>query len=274
MPNLKREEELNISLSVDQWEFIFCRLHKGSLNVLTQENGYKLYSRWYKTPYIIKKINPNVSSLCWRCNSTPGTLWWDCIFIKPFWEKIHNLISYITTYIPDYTAEQYLLHHSSLPNSVYKNSIVLHLINAAKLCIPIKWSQSSPPTISDWLHKVQHIANMEALIHQSKDSSKSFYNKWACWFNFTKYKEFQLLMDNWPQFIFFTRSHALTGVSLVTNWPMKVSVYISRSFSSSYIQVLLSLSLSFPVPLLSLSLYIIVLLTCINGNVLLPPFGS
>ena len=197
--NLKWEEELKISLSTDQWETIFHRLHKGSLNVLTQENGYKLYSRWYRTPHIVNKYNPNVSSLCWRCKSAPGTLlhiWWECNDIKPFWEKIHKLIYEITTYAPDYTAQQFLLHHSTLPNSVYKNSIILHLINAARLCIPAKWLQPSPPSVSDWLRRVQHIANMEDLIHQFYDSSEKFHSKWACWSHFTMSREFRILMDN------------------------------------------------------------------------------
>ena len=191
-------KDLNISISNGQWESIFCRLHKGSLNVLTQENSYKLYSRWYRTPNVINKYNPNVSPLCWRCGTAPGTLlhiWWECPLIAAFWKDVHDLITSISTFTPDFTAEQYLLHLSSLPNSVYKGSIVVHLINAAKLCIPIKWLQTSPPRISDWIRKVDHIANMEELISQSKNSCRSFSDKWACWSNFSRSTEYLSLLN-------------------------------------------------------------------------------
>ena len=199
--NLKWENDLNISLSHDEWEHVFQHIQKGSLNVLTQENNYKLYSRWYRTPIIIHKYNANISPLCWRCKSAQGTIlhiWWECVLIKPFWKDIHRLISRITTFTPDFTAAQYLLHHSSFPYYTYKKSLMLHLINAAKLCIPIRWTQSSPPTISDWFKKIEHIAEMEELFFQSRDSPKSYYDKWACWLNFKNSTEFHSFKNASP----------------------------------------------------------------------------
>lgn len=46
----KWEKELEIDLSNKDWERIFTYIHKGSLDVLAQGNGFKIYSRWYRTP--------------------------------------------------------------------------------------------------------------------------------------------------------------------------------------------------------------------------------
>ena len=157
-----------------------------------------MYSRWYRTPVVTHKFIPNSTPLCWRCESEPGTLlhiWWDCSYIQPFWKDVHDLISHITTFVPNFTAAQYLLHHSSLSQSAYKKSILLHLINVAKLCIPIHWKNRTPPSVSEWLRKIEHIADMENLICQTKDTPTKFYDKWACWLNFKVTAEFRRLSN-------------------------------------------------------------------------------
>lgn len=128
------ETDLYIALSND-WESVWEHTHKGSVNVSAQENRFKIYSSWYRTPDKLHKIFPSVPSMCWRCMSNSGTLlhvWWDCPVLQPFWKEIHSLISQITTYTPDFTPAQYLLHHTSLPKSTYCKSLTLHLINAAQ----------------------------------------------------------------------------------------------------------------------------------------------
>lgn len=112
-------------------------------------------------------FHPTVSPMCWRCNPSLGSLlhvWLNCIHIKPFWEKVHNTISKIITYTLDFTPAHYLLHHTSLPQSTYRRSLMLHLINAAKQCIPLYWRNTNPPKISNWLKRIEKIAEMEDFI--------------------------------------------------------------------------------------------------------------
>ena len=190
------ERVLDIHISTNEWRHIFTFIHKGSLNVLTQENGYKIYSKWYRTPHVIHKFSPSTSPTCWRCKSALGTLihiWWECPIVQPFWKEVYRIIPLITTYSPNFTAAQFLLHHTSLPYHVYKNSIVLHLINAAKLCIPTHWKDTSPPSISEWLRRIKRIAEIEDLILQSLDSPSKFQDKWNCWIRFTDSTEFRNL---------------------------------------------------------------------------------
>lgn len=47
---------------------------------------------------------------------------------------------------------------------MYNKSIIHHMLNAAKACIPLNWKNPLPPTISGWLCTVEDINKMEALI--------------------------------------------------------------------------------------------------------------
>lgn len=109
------EQDLNIDLTTEEWTHVHNHIHKGSLNISTQENRYKIFTKWYRTPDKIHKFHPNLPPLCWRCNASIGTLlhiWWECPLIQIYWTEIHRLITQITTYTPDFTPAQYLLHHT------------------------------------------------------------------------------------------------------------------------------------------------------------------
>lgn len=181
------EKELTLDLTPTEWEHIFTLMHKGSINVTTQENRYKLFSKWYRTPDKIHHFHPSVPPTCWRCNASRGTLlhiWWECPLIQPFWSEIHQLISQITTYTPDFSPARYLLHHTPGSPGSYKKSLTLHLINAANLCIPAHWRHPAPPTLEEWIRRVDRIANMEQLIAQAKDTPTKFQTTWACWLHY------------------------------------------------------------------------------------------
>lgn len=177
------------SLSPDDWDRVWEHAHKESINVSAQENRFKLYLRWYRMPERLRKIFPSVPPMCWRCNVAVCSLlhvWWDCSLIQPFWERVHDLISRITTYTPDFTPAQYLLHHTSLPRKTHGKSLTLHLINAATQCIPLHWKTTTPPTVAEWFKRVNKIEDMERIIHQTRDAHDKFRNTWACW---THYRE-------------------------------------------------------------------------------------
>lgn len=177
------ETDLNTTLTTDDWRNVLYHIHKGSGNVATQECRFKIYSKWYRTPDKINKFLPTISLNCWRCNAARGSLlhiWWECPLIQSYWADIHSLITQITTYTPDYTPAQYLLLHTSFPQRVYKKSLTLHLINAANLCIPVHWRSTSPPSIPEWIRRVDKMADIENLIHQSSDSPSKYKDTWAC----------------------------------------------------------------------------------------------
>lgn len=139
---------VSISLTEENWENIFKTIHKGSTNVTTQENGFKIQSRWYRTPVLLHKFKPEIPEVCWRCHQERGTLlhiWWSCPPLLHYWSDVHRITTQITSYSLDLTAAQFLLHHSPLPHTSCYKSLTMHMINAAKQCIPIHWYSKQVP---------------------------------------------------------------------------------------------------------------------------------
>lgn len=185
--------ELQISFD-EEWETIHEYAHKGSMNVAIQENSYKIETRWYRTPSLLHKFSPSIPNTCWRCGKAEGTMlhvWWDCDLIQPFWKKVHDIISQVTTYTLDYAPAQYLLHHTTLSKSAYYKSLAMHMVNAARLCVPTHWRSITPPTIREWFAKLSKIEEMEELIHISQERIQKFTTTWACWTHFKTSDYFQ-----------------------------------------------------------------------------------
>lgn len=118
-------------------------------------------------------------------------IWWDCDKIQPFWKEVHNLITHITTYSLDYTPAQFLLHYTSLGKKTYYKSLAMHMVNAAKLCIPNHWRSKIAPSIKEWLMRISHIKHMEELIYTSQDRVHKFAFTWACWNHFTSSDQYR-----------------------------------------------------------------------------------
>lgn len=74
---------------------MYSYIHKGKINVSAQENGFKVFSRWYKTNLRLHKISPTIPPNYWRCSDKDGSLlhiWWLCPLIQNFQKEIHRLI--------------------------------------------------------------------------------------------------------------------------------------------------------------------------------------
>lgn len=194
---LSWERDLHVQLSDADWEKIFLISHKGSSNVTTQENNYKIATRWYRTPSLLHQFYPSISADCWRCSHAQGTLlhvWWDCPRIQIYWSQIYKLISDITSYSIVFCPSQFLLHHSNSPFKFYRRSLLMHLINAAKLIIPLHWGSNHTPSIREWILRVNKISEMEELIHISNDTPTKFYKTWTCWLRFRNTRQYLDLM--------------------------------------------------------------------------------
>lgn len=166
--------------------------------IYTQENSYKILSRWYLTPHRLHKMFPNTPSNCWRCNDNDGSflhIWWSCPKIQEFWKTIHRYTQQISKIFIEFSPAQLLLHHSFAPRKLYFKSLAMHMINAAKLCIPCHWKSPELPSVKEWLLRIKKIAEMEELIHRAKDSPQTFNKTWACWHHFTSSDEFKQLQQ-------------------------------------------------------------------------------
>lgn len=180
--------DLQIHLTTEDWNTIHEYAHKGSLNVAIQENCYKVITRWYRTLSRLHKFSSEIPDTCWLCVKERGTMlhvWWDCEKLQPFWKEIHEIITQVTTFKLDYTPAQYLLHHTSLSKKVYHKSLAMHMVNAARLCIPRLWRSTNTPMIGEWFARITKIKDMEELIYISQDKMHKFPITWACWIYYT-----------------------------------------------------------------------------------------
>lgn len=160
---------------------------KVPFNVAIQENGYKILTRWYRTPSLLHTFSPTIPDTCWRCGKAKGTMlhvWWECDLIQPYWKEVHDLITHITTYSLTYSPAQYLLHHTHLTKNEYYRSLAMHLVNASRLCVPTHWQSMSAPTIGEWFRRISKIEEMEELVHISQERIQKFTTTWACWTHF------------------------------------------------------------------------------------------
>lgn len=195
-PRKQWEKDLGISLTHSDWSKILHTIHKGSTNVSTQENGYKIQSRWYRTPSILHRFYPTLPNICWRCHLSPGTpfhIWWSCSLISPFWTAVHKLTKQVSNLDLALSPALCLLHHTTLPHKVYHKSLAMHMINAAKLCIPRHWRSTTPPNIKEWLLTIDKIAEMEELIHISNDDLHKYHTTWDDWHSFKLSTEYARL---------------------------------------------------------------------------------
>lgn len=57
----------------------------------------------------------------------------------------------------------------------------IHLFDAAKACIPLKWKSLQPLTIGLGLRKVEEINKVEALVLSARNQQERNYKTWALW---------------------------------------------------------------------------------------------
>lgn len=136
------ERNLQIPLTEEAWDTVHEYTHKGYLNIAIQENCYRVVTRWYRTPSCLHKSSLVIPNTWWRCCKTEGTMlhvWWECEPLQPFWKEAHDLIVQVTTITLEYTPAQFLLHHTTLSKKDYFKSLAMHVVNAARPCIPIHW---------------------------------------------------------------------------------------------------------------------------------------
>lgn len=187
----KWEKDLLCTFTAVQKQNMIVLSLKSSICTKIQETNFKILTRWYLTPSRLHSMFTESSKYCWRCQREVGTIlhvFWSCPHSTNFWTAVRSISQKFTEFqIPNGPAF-FLLHVSSIPLKAYKKSILRHLTNAAKSCIPTLWKQQAPPTISLWLRKVEDINKLEDLVLTSQNRHATYQKTWALW-NMFKYSE-------------------------------------------------------------------------------------
>lgn len=188
-PSIQWEKDLSINLSEEEWEDIYSYIHKGTINVTVQENGFKVFSRWYKTPSNYTKFT------LWRPPNAGDVL-----------PKRAHFFTYGGTVLSSKTSgKKYTATRpKSLPYYFYTIPLsqkkilpllaTLTLNKRHKMCIPVYWKSPNPPTIAEWIRQVNGIVEMEDMVHRAKDTSMKYRKTWACWQHFQMTTEYTQLM--------------------------------------------------------------------------------
>lgn len=90
-------------------------------------------------------------------------VWWTCPVIQWFWDVVHKTVIEVYILPVEFSPAQYLLHLSPMPIWLYWRSLAMHMINAARMCIPVHCCSKVAPAIKEWLFRVDRIAKMEEL---------------------------------------------------------------------------------------------------------------
>lgn len=88
---LQWEKDIGSTLTEEQWNTITRKLSLCSKCVHYKIIQIKIFHRAYVTPTTLKKMNPNVSELCWHgCGQigTLGHLLWSCPSVKKLWDSV------------------------------------------------------------------------------------------------------------------------------------------------------------------------------------------
>lgn len=189
------ERDMGVSFSQAQKDRILFFSHKASLASRYQEGGYKILTRWYRTPTALHWIFPQVSDVCWRCQESEGTMihiFWECQMLREFWKMVEETVETTTGVSLGENPAAFLLHDIPLSNDKYKNLLLKHLLTAAKACIPVFWKSNVSPTRLQWMARVSEIQQMEDLTMLLKEQEKKY---WKIWNPYFQYREQTLLSE-------------------------------------------------------------------------------
>lgn len=122
-----------------------------------------------------------MSDRCWRCFKESKTLLhiWTCTLIQAFWAQVHEIMTQVFTHSLEHTPAQLLLHHLTTPAHSYGKSLAIHMINAAKLCIPTHLGSPHTLNIHKWLKRISKNAELEELICIVIDTPAKFSCTWT-----------------------------------------------------------------------------------------------
>ena len=168
-------------------------VHRSSLASRYQETSYKILTRWYRVPALLHKMDGSIPDCCWRCGAEGGTMmhiFWTCPSLRDFWREVALVIKELTSVEVGEDPALCLLHLTRGSIRKYRKSLIAHLLNAAKACIPAMWRQTCPPTRQMWTARVNEIHRMELLTAALNNSEEQTRIRWSPWLQFTSSDEY------------------------------------------------------------------------------------
>ncbi|XP_040197491.1 olfactory receptor 5I1-like [Rana temporaria] len=104
-------------------------------------------------------------------------LWWLCPQIQSYWDTILTQIKVITGEEIKKDPWVVLFHGSLEGVKKYKQSLLPHLLNAAKRLIPKKWQEKESPHVWNWIDEVEETYSEKHELHYSGVNGHHLYNR-------------------------------------------------------------------------------------------------
>lgn len=192
------ERDLGRTFTEEQCTNMIHNIFESSICIKMQETNFKILSRWYRTPAFLNRCYPEVSDNCWRCGGKEGMLmhiFWSCPRIENFWKEVRRIAKKFSDQEIPEDPSFFLLQDTKIPVKSYKKSILCHLLNAARACIPLTWKQAQTPTVGLWLKRVEQLNLMEDLVWTSRQKRGIYLKTWSPWNLFINTEEGKNLID-------------------------------------------------------------------------------
>lgn len=125
------ERDLQNHWELEDWNRFPSRSFKGISKISLIEANLKVLTRWYLFPTRLANMFPSSSPQCFRgCHLLDSMLhvWWKCLKIRGFWNKIFYLIHKVTSHLIPKSPSLALLNFPNLENSqIHSAANLIHL---------------------------------------------------------------------------------------------------------------------------------------------------
>ena len=179
------ERDIGSSLTADQWDLILKQSTSICSCVRYKIIQFKIIHRAYITPHKLKKMDPNVSELCWHGCGELGTfmhLLWFCPVIEQFWSEVIDILKAILNiHIPK--CPVVCLLGSAVGNIHVKimQRIIALAFLSVKRTILMNWKIRKPDCYNkyNWLKDFLDLLSMEKATSILKDNENEQFAPWT-----------------------------------------------------------------------------------------------
>ncbi len=149
------EQELGITISEIEWDYILDLVHSSSICARHSLMQCKILHRAHYTNARLAKIYPDRSNTCNRCQQSPANhthMFWSCPRLTEFWSKIFDTFekTYYILATPNHlTALFGITFEPNLPSTT--QYVVAFTTLLARTLILLKRKHASPPSYDRWI---------------------------------------------------------------------------------------------------------------------------
>lgn len=171
------------SLGEETWLEVLDTMVTSMISARDKLLQFNYLHRIYYTPEGLHKMGRRESPECPRCNAEVGSFFhmvWQCPRVVSYWRTILTYMEERLELPNIYSLARCLLgdlEEEELPTS--QKTLLRIVFCYAKKALALKWKNSDPPSLQDWLKLVNNAIPMYKLTYQARGSTKKFDKVWG-----------------------------------------------------------------------------------------------